>query len=166
MGILVCYNSMCNGLIHCVWWRNKHWVPKKDLKYPNQTQDGQDWPGERHWSDRSCVGANRPSPALLGRLHEHGLRHHPLSTNIPGSWKSSHRAWIHPSCVHNDCRRRRGWGELPIEKCDRRVGLPGWSSNLRKKRATRTFWDPRARGPIQSTSSRAKAKVDRPQDVP
>ena len=94
MGILVWYNPMCNGLIHCVWWRNKHWVPKKHLKYPNQTQDGQDWPGERHWSDRSYVGANRPSPALLGRHSAHRLRHHPLSTNIPRSRKSSHRAWM------------------------------------------------------------------------
>ena len=37
---------------------------------------------------------------------------------------------------------------------------------LCQKKLTRTGWGPEPRGPIESGSSRVKAKVDRPQDLP
>ena len=108
--------------------------------------------------------ANRPNPDTWGRFSEHTLPLHlPLTSRHDE--KSNHPKCGHPSFCRNGYTRIRGRDGLPIDKCDRLVCLPGWSSNLRKK-STSTNGDPKTCCAIQSTSSRAKAKVGGPKDLP
>ena len=168
MGILVWKKPDCNGRIHCVWWRKRQCVPEKirlkTLTELNQVQTRDHWPGEKSWCERSFAGANRPSPDRWGRHSAHTPQYHHLPLKTPlGCRKWHHPISNRPSSVHSDCRPRHGWDGLPPDKCGTRVGFP---RNLRilSKKTTGTSRYPETRGPIESSSSRAKTKVDRPQD--
>ena len=103
-------------------------------------------------SHSCCVGAARRTNTPTLRL--------PL-TNIPRSQKSNHPTCSHPSCAHNAYTQNHGWGEQSTGKCGTQLCLLGWLMKLRKK-STRTHWYPKTCRPIQSTTSRTKAKVGVP----
>ena len=82
-------------------------------------------------------------PDWLGRHSTHRLPLRLPLKNPPCCRKSHPLILIHPSCARNGCTQSHGWGGLPTGKCDIQADLQGNPRKLRKKKSTRTGWDPK-----------------------